>query len=77
MNLRQIANRAITTVNPNIPAVLKLNVGMETDDTGKRVAKFDEINVKIQPQSLSSNDLQMFDTLAQSLPSRERELKPF
>lgn len=65
MNLRQIANRAITTVNPNIPAVLKLNVGMETDDTGKRVAKFDEINVKIQPQSLSSNDLQMFDTLAQ------------
>ncbi|MEG9476483.1 hypothetical protein QMO40_04630 [Mannheimia bovis] len=65
MNLRQIANRAITDVNPNIPAVLKLNVGMETDDTGKRVAKFDEINVKIQPQSLSSNDLQMFDTLAQ------------
>lgn len=65
MNLRQIANRAITTVNPNIPAVLKLNVGMETDNTGKRVAKFDEINVKIQPQSLSSNDLQMFDTLAQ------------
>lgn len=65
MNLRQIANRAITAVNPNIPAVLKLNVGMETDDTGKRVAKFDEINVKIQPQSLSSNDLQMFDTLAQ------------
>ncbi|MEG9482510.1 hypothetical protein V6W59_09585 [Mannheimia sp. HC-2023] len=65
MNLRQIANRAITAVNPNIPAVLKLNEGMETDDTGKRVAKFDEINVKIQPQSLSSNDLQMFDTLAQ------------
>lgn len=65
MNLRQIANRAITTINPNIPAVLKLNIGLETDDTGKRVAKFDEINVKIQPQSLSSNDLQMFDTLAQ------------
>ncbi|HDL3483739.1 TPA: hypothetical protein PW454_001686, partial [Mannheimia haemolytica] len=55
MNLRQIANRAITTVNPNIPAVLKLNAGTETDDTGKRVAKFDEINVKIQPQSLSTN----------------------
>lgn len=65
MNLRQIANRAITTVNPNIPAVLKLNAGTETDDTGKRVAKFDEINVKIQPQSLSTNDLQLFDSLAQ------------
>ncbi|MDW0617879.1 hypothetical protein P2G70_10150 [Mannheimia haemolytica] len=65
MNLRQIANRAITAVNPNIPAVLKLNEGMETDDTGKRVAKFDEINVKIQPQSLSTNDLQLFDSLAQ------------
>ncbi|MEG9500187.1 hypothetical protein [Mannheimia indoligenes] len=51
MNLRQIANRAITAVNPNIPAVLKLNVGMETDDTGKRVAKFDEINVKLQTQT--------------------------
>lgn len=65
MNLRQIANRAITTVNPNIPAVLKLNARTETDDTGKRVAKFDEINVKIQPQSLSTNDLQLFDSLAQ------------
>ncbi|OAQ15405.1 hypothetical protein F480_02390 [Bibersteinia trehalosi Y31] len=65
MNLRQIANRAITTVNPNIPAILKLNTGTETDDTGKRVAKFDEINVKIQPQSLSTNDLQLFDSLAQ------------
>lgn len=65
MNLRQIANRVITTVNPNIPAVLKLNAETETDDTGKRVARFDEINVKIQPQSLSTNDLQLFDSLAQ------------
>lgn len=65
MNLRNIANRAITAVNPNIPATLKLNVGVQTDDTGKRVAKFDEVRVKIQPQSLSTQDLQLFDSLAQ------------
>ena len=65
MNLRNIANRAITAVNPNISATLKLNVGVQTDDTGKRVAKFDEVRVKIQPQSLSTQDLQMFDSLAQ------------
>lgn len=65
MNLRNIANRAITTVNPNIPATLKLNAGVQTDDTGKRVAKFDEVRVKIQPQSLSTQDLQLFDSLAQ------------
>lgn len=65
MNLRHIANRAITTVNPNLPATLKLNIGTEIDDTGKRVAKFDEVHVYIQPQSLSTQDLQLFDSLAQ------------
>ena len=36
MNLRAIANGAITSVNPNLPAVLKLNNGYTTDATGKR-----------------------------------------
>ena len=36
MNLRAIANGAITSVNPKLPAVLKLNYGYTTDATGKR-----------------------------------------
>ena len=31
MNLRAIANGAITSVNPNLPAVLKLNDGYTTE----------------------------------------------
>lgn len=65
MNLRNIANGAINKINPNIPATLRLNTGAEIDETGKRVAKFDEVLVKIQPQSLSTQDLQLFDSLAQ------------
>ncbi|WP_040976457.1 hypothetical protein [Necropsobacter massiliensis] len=65
MNLREIANSAITAVNPNVLVTLKLNVGYGTDDTGKRVAKFEDVSVEIQPQSLSTQDLQLFDSLAQ------------
>ncbi|AIK89333.1 hypothetical protein F9891_08425 [Glaesserella parasuis] len=65
MNLRSIANQHITTVNPNIQATLKLNTGYETSDTGKRVSKFEEFQVSIQAQSLSTQDLSLFDTLAQ------------
>lgn len=65
MNLRSIANQHITTINPNIPAILKLNTGYETSDTGKRVSKFEEFKVSIQAQSLNTQDLSLFDTLAQ------------
>lgn len=65
MNLRSIANGAISTINPNIPATLKLNTGIKTDDTGRRTSSFDEIEVKIQAQSLSTQDLALFETLAQ------------
>ncbi|KGQ33201.1 hypothetical protein [Gallibacterium anatis] len=65
MDLHTIANNAITVVNPNIPAVLKLNEGYTVDDTGARIAKFSQVNVEIQAQSLSTADLSLFDTLAQ------------
>lgn len=65
MNLRGIANSAIVSVNPNIPATLKLNLGHETDDTGKRQPKTEEHQVTIQVQSLSTQDLSLFDSLAQ------------
>ncbi|MDG6346390.1 hypothetical protein [Glaesserella parasuis] len=65
MNLRSIVNQHITTINPNIQATLKLNTGYETSDTGKRVSKFEEFEVSIQAQSMSTQDLSLFDTLAQ------------
>lgn len=65
MNLRSIVNQHITTINPNIQATLKLNTGYETSDTGKRVSRFEEFEVSIQAQSLSTQDLSLFDTLAQ------------
>lgn len=65
MNLRTIANSAIIAVNPNIPATLRLNAGFKVDDTGKRVSFFKEEDVKIQAQTLSTQDLALFDSLAQ------------
>ncbi|MGV7078488.1 hypothetical protein ACWA5Z_06740 [Testudinibacter sp. P80/BLE/0925] len=65
MNLRAIANSAIVSINPNIQATLKINTGVITDDTGRRASKFEEEVVSIQPQSLSSQELSLFDSLAQ------------
>ncbi|OBX10410.1 hypothetical protein QV09_05520 [Gallibacterium salpingitidis] len=65
MDLQSIANASIVTVNPNISAVLKLNQGYTVDDTGSREPLFEEVPVKIQAQSLSTQDLSLFDSLAQ------------
>lgn len=65
MNLRAIANRAIQTVNPDIPAILKTGGRYETDETGRRTAVFDETEVVIQTQSLSAQERQEFDGLLQ------------
>lgn len=65
MNLRSIANSCIQAVNPNITAKLRLNGGFTVDDTGRRVSQFEEIEVRIQPQSMSTQDLAQFDSLAQ------------
>ena len=65
MNLRAIANGAITSVNPNLPAVLKLNNGYTTDATGKRKSGYSEHPVTVQTQTLSTQDLSLFEGLAQ------------
>nr|DAS78611.1 MAG TPA: head closure knob [Caudoviricetes sp.] len=65
MNLRAIANGAITSVNPNLPAVLKLNDGYTTDATGKRKSGYSEHPVTVQTQTLSTQDLSLFEGLAQ------------
>ena len=64
-NLRAIANGAITSVNPNLPAVLKLNDGYTTDATGKRKSGYSEHPVTVQTQTLSTQDLSLFEGLAQ------------
>ncbi len=65
MNLRAIANAAIVAVNPNLSAVLKLNNGYTTDSTGRRTSGYTEQPVTVQTQTLSTQDLAMFDSLAQ------------
>lgn len=65
MNLRSLANSAIVAVNPNRTAVLKLNNGYETDNTGKRESAYRDYPVTVQTQTLSTQDLALFDSLSQ------------
>ncbi|WP_231863719.1 hypothetical protein [Eikenella sp. NML080894] len=64
MNLRAIANAATVSVNPNLPAILKLNGGYTTDATGKRKSGYSEHPVTVQTQTLSTQDLALFEGLA-------------
>lgn len=64
MNLRQIANNAITSINPNIPAVLKKYAG-ETIGQGRKPTPTyqPDQNVTIQLQPISLGDMQHVDGL--------------
>ncbi|UOO77929.1 hypothetical protein LVJ85_05565 [Neisseria sp. Dent CA1/247] len=66
MNLRAIANGITRSVNPNMEAQLLLNMGYRTDEAGKREPYFEQHNVTIQTQSLSSTERQEFDGLMQN-----------
>lgn len=57
MNLSGIANSVISGVNPNQKAVLKISTGSTVDDSGKVKPCFTEQAITIQPQSLSTADL--------------------
>lgn len=61
IKVRAIANSITVGVNPNIDAILKANEGYEVDKYGNQTAKFTEHNIRIQPQSLSSQELQHLD----------------
>lgn len=65
MNLRGIANGITQAINPNIQAILQQNTGYTTNDAGERVSSFVKKSVVVQLQTLSSQDLQLFDGLAQ------------
>lgn len=63
MNLHQIVRGAITTVNPDVPGVLKVNSGFTTSPGGKRVQSYTDVDVIVQMQSLSSTDLKQVDAI--------------
>ena len=63
MNLHQIVRGAITTVNPDVTGVLKVNSGFTTTPGGKRVQSYTDVDVIVQMQSLSSTDLKQIDAI--------------
>lgn len=65
MNLRNIANSVITGINPNIKAKLIVNDGYEIDDYGNQIPKTEELEITIQTQSLSTQDLQHLNLVSQ------------
>lgn len=65
MNLSGIANSVISGVNPNQKAALKINTGSTVDDSGKVKPCFTEQPITIQPQSLSTADLDHLNLINQ------------
>lgn len=63
MNLHQIVRGAITTVNPDVPGVLKVNSGFTTAPGGKREQTYSNVDVEVQMQELSSTDLRQVDAI--------------
>lgn len=63
MNLRGIANRATSTINPNVPGVFQVNTGFTTIQGGKRVPSYNSVDVIVQLQELSSTDLRQVDSV--------------
>lgn len=63
MNLRGMANRATSTINPNVPGVFQVNTGFTTLPGGKRVPSYNSVDVIVQLQELSSTDLRQVDSV--------------
>lgn len=64
MNLRAIANRATSSVNPNVAATLLRCTGYTTDTTGRPVPSYaDPEPLTVQMQSLHKRDLQHLQQL--------------
>lgn len=63
MNLRGIANRATSTINPNVSGVFQVNTGFTTLPGGKRVPSYNSVDVTVQLQELSSTDLRQVDSV--------------
>lgn len=62
MNLQQIANGAITAINPNFAATLFISTGSNVVNF-KQVPTYDQVAISAQVQPLTSGDLRQLDSL--------------
>jgi len=63
MNLRGIANGLTSRINPNVAGVFHVNTGFTTLPGGKRVPSYNNVDVSVQFQELSSTDLKQIDAV--------------
>lgn len=64
VNLRAIANRATSRINPNVPAQAQVSIGYVTSAAGKREPAFaDAVPVTIQMQALTKPEIEHLDAL--------------
>ena len=63
MNLRGIANGLTSRINPNVAGVFQVNAGFTTLPGGKRVPSYNNVDVSVQFQELSSTDLKQIDAV--------------
>lgn len=63
MNLRSIANRLTSSINPNVSGVFQINTGFTTLPGGKREPSYNSVDVTVQLQELSSTDLKQVDSI--------------
>ncbi len=64
MNLRGIANRATSRINPNIPGEALIYAGYATAASGKRTAKYaDPVPVTVQLQALTRDEIKHLDAM--------------
>lgn len=63
MNIRGLANAAISGVNPNTAAQLQQSSGYTTSDSGKRTPTYTQTSVRVQVQAFSAPQIAHLDSL--------------
>jgi hypothetical protein len=63
LNLRGIANGAIQSINPDIPAILRQSSGYTVNEAGKQQNAYRDSRITIQSQPMSSKELQLIEAL--------------
>lgn len=64
MNLRGVANRATSAVNPNVTAVLRVSTGYTTTPSGRQVPGYAAPStITVQIQALSKRELEHLASL--------------
>ena len=64
MNLRNIANRATSAINPNTVASWRAYLGYTTGSSGKTVASYaDAADLTVQAQALTKKEIEHIDSM--------------